>query len=130
MTDDPRLQRVRRYIAAYNAFDLEGMLEGLHPDVVFRNISDGAVTHETAGLEAFRAQAKAATGLFAERSQTIASVTEADDPAGGLRVGIAYAATLASDLPGGMKAGDRITLTGESLFGFRDGRIALIVDRS
>ena len=76
------------------------------------------------------AQAEAAAGLFAERSQTIASVTEVDDPAGGLHVGIAYAATLASDLPGGMKAGDRITLAGESLFGFRDGRIELIVDRS
>ncbi len=129
MIDDSRLASVRRYINAYNAFDPDG-LDELHPDVVFRNIARGAVTHETAALAAFRAQAVEAAGFFSERSQTIVPVTQADDPAGGLRVGIAYGATHSNDLPSGRKAGDRIALTGESLFGFRDDRIALIVDRS
>lgn len=135
MTRDAHRQRVKDYIRAYNAFDIDGMTAQLHPDVVFQNLANGAVTHETHGLPAFRTQAAAAAGLFAKRVQTIVSMTEVaaqDTPEQmpGLRVGISYLAVLAQDLPNGLTAGATISLTGESEFGFRDGRICRIVDRS
>lgn len=122
---------IRRYVAAYNAFDIDGMAGSLHRDVTFRNISSGVMTHECVGLAAFTEQAKKATAIFAARRQTITASTplvDGGDP--GLRVGIAYRATLATDLPNGMKAGDTLEVTGESEFRFRDGRIVSIVDRA
>lgn len=122
---------VERYVAAYNAFDVEGMIAPLHEDVVFRNIANGEVTHETTGVAAFREQAKAATALFTTRRQRIVDWTPVgDEGSPGLIVGIDYHAVLAADLPNGMKAGEAISLSAKSEFRFRDGSIVAIVDRA
>ena len=74
---------IARYVAAYYAFDIQGMVEPLHEEVVFRNISNGVVTHESTGLAAFTAQAKAAAALFSSRHQEITaskSVVDGGDP--------------------------------------------------
>jgi hypothetical protein len=122
---------IARYVAAYNAFDVQGMVEPLHEEVVFRNISNGVVTHESTGLAAFTAQAKAAAGLFSSRHQEItASKPAVDGGDPGRTVAINYRATLATDLPNGMRSGDTIELSGESEFRFRDGKIVSIIDRA
>ena len=122
---------IARYVAAYYAFDIQGMVEPLHEEVVFRNISNGVVTHESTGLAAFMAQAKAAAALFSSRHQEITaskSVVDGGDP--GRTVAITYRATLATDLPNGMRSGDTIELSGASEFRFRDGKIVSIIDRA
>jgi ketosteroid isomerase-like protein len=43
-TEDQSRALIERYIAAYNAFDVPGMLVLLHPDVTFENVVGGEVT--------------------------------------------------------------------------------------
>jgi hypothetical protein len=47
------------------------MLAQLHPEIEFKNSSNGQVTLALHGLEAFKAQAQQATQFFKQRRQTI-----------------------------------------------------------
>jgi steroid delta-isomerase-like uncharacterized protein len=118
---------VARYVAAYNAFDVETMLSLLTPDVRFENHAGGRLTASADGVEAFRALAEAAAVLFTEREQRVTSLRVDGD---GAVAGIDYRGTLAADVPGSAAAGSVLEVTGSSEFGFRDGRICRIVDRS
>jgi hypothetical protein len=106
---------VERYLAAYNSFDIDGMLAQLHPAVRFENYAGGQLTAEASGAEAFRALAEQAKGLFSD---------------GGLVAGIAWRGRLAVDVPNGPAAGTVIELAGQSEFRFGGGKITAIVDRS
>ncbi len=44
LADDPHRTLIERYLAAYNAFDVPGMLALLDPDVAFEIVSGGQVT--------------------------------------------------------------------------------------
>lgn len=55
---------IERYIAAYNAFDVSGMMALLHPDIVFENIAGDRVTASARGADEFRALAEHAATLF------------------------------------------------------------------
>lgn len=125
---DKKQALIERYIRAYNAFDVEGMLAGLHPDITFRNLVNGEVTLELHGIEAFRKQAEEAKAYFREREQRITAIdaSEADI----ISVSIDYQGILAVDLPNGLKAGDEMRLSGKSVFRFREGKIIGIEDLS
>ena len=112
---DPRRAAIDRYLHAYNAFDVAGMLDVLHPDVEFRNVGAGQVTAAAHGREEFRALAERAVTLFRSRRQTIR-----DYVADGARAWITvdYEGVLAADLGPGMQAGDTLRLTGRSTFTF------------
>ncbi|MCF7221866.1 nuclear transport factor 2 family protein [Marilutibacter chinensis] len=127
--DDTRARQalIDRYIAAYNAFDVDGMLAVLAPDVRFENFSAGRLTAQAHGIEAFRQLAGHAAALFSEREQR---VTARRDHADRVVVDIAYRGVLAADIPDGPKAGTVLEMTGQSEFEFADGRISRIVDRS
>lgn len=47
-----------------------------------------------------------------------------------VEIQIDYEATLAVDLPNGLKAGSKIQLKGKSIFGFLEEKISLIEDYS
>jgi hypothetical protein len=117
---------VERYVAAYNAFDIDGMVAGLAPDVRFENWSGGELTVASDGVAAFRELAERARGMFSARAQRITALAPRGD---NLVATIDWRGTLAIDLPDGPAAGAEIALQGESEFGFADGRIARIVDR-
>lgn len=127
MSDDPQRALVQRYLDAYNAFDVPGMLATLDPAVEFRNVANGEVTASANGLDELRALAEHAARLFRSRRQTITSWEAAGDHA---TAGIAYEGVLAEDLGPELRAGDTLRLSGRSTFEFRDGRIARIVDES
>lgn len=129
MQDDAtqRCEQIERYLAAYNAFDIEGMLAELGPQVRFENHSGGQLTTESDGIEAFRALAEQAKGLFSEREQRVVKLTPRD---GGLHADIAWRGRLATDIPGWPPAGTLIEMQGQSEFSFTGGRISRIVDRS
>ena len=118
---------VERYVAAYNAFDVAGMLALLDPGIVFENIAAGDVTASARGLDEFRRLAEQAATLFASRTQTIRAYAPA--PHGAL-VEIDYEGTLAADLGPTLRAGETLRLRGRSTFEIRDGRITRIVDES
>jgi hypothetical protein len=122
------LQKViENYIQAYNQFDIEGMLTDLHEDVVFENISEGILTLRTEGIEEFRTQAEKAMNCFSQREQIIRNWDIQLDK---VVIDIDYKATLATDLPNGMKQGDILQISGQSEFVFEEDKIIKIVDRA
>ena len=127
MADDHKRQLVERYIEAYNAFDIDGMLALVHADIEFSNISGGTVTASASGIDAFRQLAERANTLFASRRQTVTHFSSDGDRS---VVRVAFEGVLAVDLPDGTKAGDTLTLAGRSEFAFRDGRIISLIDIS
>lgn len=118
---------IDRYLAAYNAFDVEGMLALLSPEVRFENYSGDQLTAEASGIDAFRRLAEQSKALFSEREQRI---TALELGPGRAVADIAYRGRLAADIPGGPAAGTVIELQGRSEFAFHKGRITRIVDRS
>lgn len=129
MTSPARTRLIDQYIAAYNAFDIEGMLAVLAPGIVFENFSGGQVTASSSGIEAFRELAEQSKSFFSEREQRVTDLQEVQDR---VVARISYRGRLAVDIPDGPQAGTLIELQGESEFGFSagDDRIASIVDRS
>jgi ketosteroid isomerase-like protein len=125
--DDTVRALIERYIAAYNAFDVPGMLALLDDDVVFENIAAGEVTAAARGIGEFRALAEHAATLFTMRRQTIREYAAAPD---GARIEIDYEGVLAADLGPEWRAGTTVRLAGRSTFDVRDGRITRIVDES
>jgi ketosteroid isomerase-like protein len=125
--DDPHRALIERYLAAYNAFDVEGMLALLHPDVTFENRAGGQVTAAARGRDEFRALATHAATLFTSRRQTIRQYAPT---AAGAEVEIAYEGTLAVDLGPELRAGSTLRLTGRSTFEIRGEHIARLVDES
>ena len=118
---------VDNYIAAYNSFDVPGMLAGLCPAVQFEHSTNGDVTVRLEGKAAFEAQATRAAAWFTERTQHVAAFRWQDEQA---EVDIDYFAITATDLPNGIKAGTTLNFSGHSRFSFRDGLIAFIQDFS
>lgn len=127
MDESTKRNLIERYIAAYNHFDIEGMLDVLAPDVEFENYTGGELTTSASGIEEFRLLAQQAKGLFSERLQRVTSLTFTQD---GATAEIDYHGRLAQDIPGGPKAGSLIELNGVSEFTFGSEQISKIVDRS
>jgi steroid delta-isomerase-like uncharacterized protein len=118
---------IARYVAAYNRFDVDGMLALVTDDVRFENVSGGRVTASASGAAEFRALAERAAGLFREREQRVIGLAFR----GGVAVAsIAYHGVLAADVPGGPPAGTVLDLSGESQVEFAGGRISRLTDRS
>jgi len=118
---------VARYIDAYNRMNVQAMLDCLSGDVRFINRSNGEMTNETHGIEAFRALAEQGVQLFAEREQTILDCIAIDDRAA---VRIGYRAKVKTDLPNGWKAGQEVEMTGTSFFMISEGKISEVIDAS
>jgi len=118
---------IDRYLAAYNAFDVDGMLSLLSQDVRFENYSGDQLTAATSGIDEFRKLAEQSRSLFSEREQRIAGLEFGHDSAIAV---IAYRGKLAADIPDGPSAGTVLDLQGESEFSFGNGQITRIVDRS
>lgn len=118
---------IEKYISAYNAFDIEGMLSFVHRDVEFKNVSGGGVNAEAYGIDEFRKLAEQSKQIFSSRNQIINFFEEEGDI---VKVAIRFEAILAADLPRGGKVGDSLNLEGKSVFEFRDGKLWRITDYS
>lgn len=127
MNDADKQALVERYLAAYNAFDIDGMVALLSDDVRFENHAGGALTTATDGRDAFRALAEQSRRLFSVREQRARSWRF--EPARTI-VEIDYRGTLAQDIPGGPAAGTELMLQGRSEFGFAGDRINHLADFS
>lgn len=127
MDNASRKAVIERYLAAYNAFDIDGMLAVLTPDVHFENLAGGAVTAEARGVDAFRSLAEAGRRLFSAREQRLVSLAFDGDDAS---AGIAWRGIFAVDVPDGPRAGTTLEVRGHTDFGFDGDRIAKLVDRS
>ncbi|MFD0589191.1 nuclear transport factor 2 family protein [Paenibacillus sp. GCM10027627] len=127
MSVNKRKEIVEKYIGAYNAFDVDGIVQLLQRDIRFRNYSGGEKNAETNGIDEFKQLAQRSAQLFSSRRQTITEYTETGDQ---VEVKIQYEAVLAADLSEQLKAGDRLQIAGKSVFEFDQGKIARIDDYS
>ena len=115
------------YVRAYNSKDVDGMLDCLAENVTFRNYSGDELTAAAADKAMFEAVARSGAEAFEMRTQRVRhAVTVADITI----VEIDYAALVASDLPNGWKAGQRVAFSCASLFRLDGDKILEIVDQS
>ena len=126
-TEDPHRALIERYLAAYNSFDVAGMVATVHANMTFENLTGGEVTASASGSAEFRELAERAARLFSFRRQTIRSYSWDGEAA---TIDIHFDGILAADLGPTLRAGETLRLTGRSTFAFRDGLIARIVDAS
>jgi ketosteroid isomerase-like protein len=119
---------IRAYVEAYNNKDVTGMLQHMAEEIIFENISGGTVTLSIKGLADLRRQAEQVLPVFAERKQTIRTFSHADNQ---VTITIDYHAVPAMDLPNGLKKGETLALTGQSVFTFSpEGKIIQLTDIS
>jgi hypothetical protein len=120
-------ETIGRYLAAYNAFDVDAMLALLSPEVRFENYEGEQLTAAASGIDEFRHLAERAKALFSEREQRITSLGRHE---GAIIAKIAYRGRIGVDIPDGPQAGTVLDLHGESEFSFDGARISRIIDRS
>ncbi|NJL36698.1 MAG: nuclear transport factor 2 family protein [Leptolyngbyaceae cyanobacterium RM2_2_4] len=127
MHADEKRALLERYLDAYNSFDIERMMELIHQDIEFKNVSGGEVNASASGKNEFRALAEQSKRLFSSRKQTVTKFNLDGD---GASLEIEYVGVLATNLPNGMKLGETLQLTGRSELDFRDGKIYRLTDYS
>lgn len=118
---------IERYIAAYNEKNIAAMLTCLAEDVVFLNVSDGVVTAETSGKQAFAELAELSAQAFETRKQRVTNAISVGDTT---LAEIEFFARVAADQPNGWKTGQSLQFNGASAFRIKDGLIVSIVDES
>ena len=127
MTQDDYRKIIENYVDAYNHFDVDRMLADIDEEARFENISAGEVTLTTEGKDALREQAREAAEVFSERKQVISNFQFHEQE---VEVDVDFSATLAIDFSEELKTGDRIAMTGKSVFTFRDDKIVELKDIS
>jgi len=127
MVDKEKQGLIDRYVKAYNAFDIEGMINTVSNNIEFENISQGEVNAYSKGIHEFRELAEQGQLLFSSREQSITAMETVDEQ---VITHIDYRGVLATDLPNGLKEGEVLTLTGQSIFSFQEGKISRIQDVS
>ncbi len=100
MTNVKKECTIRSELAAYNNFNIEGMVALVDPKVVFQDISDGEISAQTQGVTEFCQLANKSKDLFSSRYQ---ETTNLDFAADVVNVNIAFKGVLATDFPSGMK---------------------------
>ncbi len=118
---------ITKYIACYNARDIEGMIEFVTDDVVFENISNAGNSMRLEGREAMREVAELSGNAFSYRRQRIVSLIAHEGKAA---AEIEFEGKAAVDLPNGVKAGETIKVRGASFFEFRGNLMCRIADYS
>lgn len=118
---------IHRYLAAYNSFDIDGMLSLLADDIRFENYAQGQLTAQANGQAEFRRLAERAKAQFSAREQRLTMLAQ---DGGQVVAGIAWRGTVAANMPGGPVAGTVLEARGQSEFTFDGDRIRKIVDRS
>jgi len=118
---------IQAYIEAYNNKDIPAMLTWLDDQILFENVSNASGIIATTTKQEFEQLANQSLAYFSARKQIIRfSVLSAQSAA----IEVDYEATLAQDLPNGLKAGDSLQLRGVSIFEMKSGKFTRISDYS
>ncbi len=118
---------VESYINFYNTFQIDEMADLFTEDWLFQNISNSSGSIECRGKEELLKLATQSALLFKERKQIITNWVIGEHK---IAVEIDYIATLAHDLPNGLKKGDRLELKGVCIYEFEAGKIKRLADFS
>ena len=123
----PMEEIIQAYFTAYNAKDVPAMLALLDEGVFFENVSNASGITTTQSKSEFETLALQSLNFFSERRQSVRFQVLSNTAAA---VEIDYQATLAQDLPNGLKAGETLRLRGVSIFEVSQGKITRISDYS
>lgn len=127
MRDAEQRTLIDRYVSAYNAFEVEGMLSTLASNVRFENHSGQQSGVVIDGRDAFRELAEQSAAVFSEREQRILSI---DFRPSSAFAEIAFRGVLAATASSTRQDSRVIELAGSTEFSFENGLISKIVDRS
>ncbi|VVC76992.1 hypothetical protein AQUSIP_23190 [Aquicella siphonis] len=116
---------IKKYISAYNHFDIDGMMECFADECVFAAISGGSCSISCQGKSQVRELAAQSAMYFLDRKQQVKNWILSDNQAA---IEIQYRATLKKDLPNGLKAGEELNLLGVSVFRFENDKIIELRD--
>lgn len=120
-------ETIQAYLDAYNAKDVPAMLALLDDQLVFENVSNTSGITQTTSKQEFEQIARQSVAYFTERKQVARYWVMSEDSAA---IEIEYNATLAQDLPNGLKAGQQLQLRGVSIFEMKNGKFTRISDYS
>lgn len=123
--NETREKIIQNYIDGYNEFDVDKMTCDFDNNIVFQNIQNGEITMTLNGINSFKQQAEKVKSYFENRQQKITTIKHDN---GKTEIEIDYSATLAMDLPSGLKKGNKLELKGKSIFKFFDNKIVEITD--
>lgn len=115
------------YIDAYNNKDVPAMVALLDEQIIFENVSNTSGVMQLNSRQEFEQLALQSVNYFSERKQIVRFLVQGTEAAA---VEIDYVATLAQDLPNGLKAGQQLQLRGVSIFEVKQGKISRISDYS
>ncbi|GAB3965392.1 hypothetical protein GCM10028806_04510 [Spirosoma terrae] len=115
------------YIDAYNNKDVPAMVALLDEQIIFENVSNTSGVMQLNSRQEFEQLALQSVNYFSERKQIVRFLVQGAEAAA---VEIDYVATLAQDLPNGLKAGQQLQLRGVSIFEVKQGKISRISDYS
>ena len=118
---------IARYIANYNARDIDGMIGCVTDDVVFENISNTGQSMRLDGKDMMRQVADLSGNAFSYRRQRLVNVVTG---AGKAAAEIEFEGKAAVDLPNGIRAGETVKIRGASFFEFRGNLLCRIADYS
>jgi steroid delta-isomerase-like uncharacterized protein len=118
---------VEKYIQHYNAMEIDKMIDLFTEDCIFENVSNSIKPTCTHGKEELKNIAAQSCQIFKERKQTVTNWIVGK---GKIAIEIDYTATLAVDMPNGLKAGNQLQLKGVSIFEFVNNKIKRLVDFS
>ncbi len=118
---------IARYIASYNARDIDGMIDCVTDDVVFENISNSGQSMRLDGKDMMRQVAELSGNAFSYRRQRLVNVVTG---AGKAAAEIEFEGKAAVDLPNGIRAGETVKIRGASFFEFRGNLLCRIADYS
>ena len=118
---------IARYIASYNARDIDGMLDCVTDDVVFENISNSGQSMRLDGKDMMRQVADLSGNAFSYRRQRLVNVVTG---AGKAAAEIEFEGKAAVDLPNGVRAGETVKIRGASFFEFHGNLLCRIADYS
>lgn len=123
MTDLPDV--VTRYLAAFNARDVEGMLAALSDNIRFRNIENDDVNVDIIGLMAFEHLARESAAAFRTRSLTPSGVIIAGPH---IAFNAHFVGVLDRAAGEALKAGQNIEMDGQSYIRVEHDFITEITD--
>lgn len=118
---------IQNYVDGYNQFDIEKMVADFDDKIIFENIQNNEINLSLNGVMAFKQQAETAKTYFTERIQTIKSFKHFDNRT---EIDIDYFAVLAIDFPNGLTKGQKLNLSGKSVFVFEGNKIIKLTDIS
>lgn len=116
---------VRKYISAYNDFDIDTMMECFSDECKFTSMVSGHHTITAEGKPQLRELAAQSAAYFLERTQNVTNWIFSDNQAA---IEVEYKSMLKRDLPNGLKAGEELNIRGVSIFRFENDKIIELTD--